>query len=885
MKRYLKKIAIGFVLFIFLLAIGGWCISYFFQNEVIHFVIDRINQQVDSRIQVQSAHFSVFRKFPNVSVEFRNVVMSPVSKFDTLSFDASYSRQLLSGEKVFVELNLLRLLKKDFRITKIEVQNGTIHLLTDKYNQHNFTFWKTQTTSESNESTPIELQNVTLRNVDVYYSHQRSKTIIAIHADKTRLNGKFSSRQYSLGVDWDGTVQHFSVDGSLFIQNKTIDLTGKLDVDDNTFTIRKSNLSLAKMALIVSGGFSTGDNVNLDLHFEGNHLDYASMVSMAPDKYSDQLHNYPGKGVVNFSAHVTGLAGNDYQPRVDVTFGIKRGEITHRHTKMQLSDLSFDGSFTTGEKNQITTSVLHVKNVVCNIGGSSLIKGNMSIRNFKTPVITYNIEGNVDIGHLYQFFPVQQLASAGGMANGQLSAAMRLKNLTPQNAHDIEQLNIQGSLTFQEASINLNDRPYQFGHMNGTLYIDNSVNTKDLSFVLNSSDFSVNGRVERLIPYILNRSKTLYFDATVASQRLCIDSLLVSKPTNSIQNDKSANESSFLLPDNIVFDVDLNAKTLRYQNVETSNVKAKLTYKPRVLAMHSVQFAAMSGNVSGNGTLTNDASNNIQLLGQTTIRQLNIRQMFQTFHNFSQNVVRAEHLKGALSGDIDFAIGWDNDMRLRMDKITVESNLELKGGELTGFEPMNNLSRFVALEELQHVKFSTLQTQVFVKNQQITFPTTNIESSAFNISGSGTHNFDNRYTYYVKVLLSELLAAKARKAKRENSENEYVEKDGKRTSIYLKVIGQGEQFNISYDKQSAKASVVSDINKEKQTLKSILKEEFGWFKNDTTASPVTPANHNEKLRFTFDDQPQQETTTPDKTTKKPKRNQQNDGEEKIRIEW
>ena len=106
----------------------------------------------------------------------------------------------------------------------------------------------------------------------------------------------------------------------------------------------------------------------------------------------------------------------------------------------------------------------------------------------------------------------------------------------------------------------------------------------------------------------------------------------------------------------------------------------------------------------------------------------------------------------------------------------------------------------------------------------------------------------------MKILLSELLAAKARRAKRENQENEYVEDGGKRAALYLLITGQGANYNMIYDKQSAKASVAEDIRNEKQTLKNILNEEFGWFKKDTTLrKPSTPVDGG-KLRFTFDEE-------------------------------
>ena len=207
MKRLLKLVLIFFLSVASLFALGIVIISYHFKDETVAFVIESINRNITTRIQVQSVDFSAIRKFPNAAVEFKNVVIYPSKEFDTLSFEASLSRQLLSAEIVFVEINLLHLLKGDNRITSIEVRNGNINILTDKKGKHNFIFWKTDNKNE--DGSPIELQSVTLRHVDVYYGQQH--TTLSLYADKAHLSGRFASKQYAINVDWHGDVHLFSI--------------------------------------------------------------------------------------------------------------------------------------------------------------------------------------------------------------------------------------------------------------------------------------------------------------------------------------------------------------------------------------------------------------------------------------------------------------------------------------------------------------------------------------------------------------------------------------------------------------------------------------------------------------------------------------------------
>jgi hypothetical protein len=361
-----------------------------------------------------------------------------------------------------------------------------------------------------------------------------------------------------------------------------------------------------------------------------------------------------------------------------------------------------------------------------------------------------------------------------------------------------------------------------------------------------------------LTSYLLNRSKTIYLKANLTAQHLCVDSLLMTEtPTAGAAHPSVANQNTestaLLLPENIQFDTNVEAAKFRYRKFEAEQMKAYIVYQPRALDIRSIAFSTMSGKLTGNGGIANDKGNNIRVVGETTLDKVDVQQLFRTFDNFGQDVLRDEHVKGKLSGDLVFAVGWDSRMQLRQNELAVEGRMNLDGGELVNFEPLNSLSRFVALEELQNIRFSRLSTQISVRNKKLVLPQTDVRTSSFDISLSGEHHFDNSYAYRVKILLSELLAAKARKAKRENRENEYVEDGGKRAALYMRIAGQGSDVKINYDKQSAKASVAADIRNEKQTLKSILKEELGLFRKDTTLLKPEKPDNSSKLRFTFDE--------------------------------
>jgi hypothetical protein len=128
-----------------------------------------------------------------------------------------------------------------------------------------------------------------------------------------------------------------------------------------------------------------------------------------------------------------------------------------------------------------------------------------------------------------------------------------------------------------------------------------------------------------------------------------------------------------------------------------------------------------------------------------------------------------------------------------------------------------------------------------------------VKSSAADLSVNGKHSFDNDYEYHVKMLLSEILSKKRLKNKSNTSEFGVVEDDGLgRTSLLLKIEGKGETVKVGYDIKAASSEVKNNIKSERQTLKSILNQEYGWFKSDTTVKQK-PADKKSRFKITWEE--------------------------------
>jgi hypothetical protein len=103
-----------------------------------------------------------------------------------------------------------------------------------------------------------------------------------------------------------------------------------------------------------------------------------------------------------------------------------------------------------------------------------------------------------------------------------------------------------------------------------------------------------------------------------------------------------------------------------------------------------------------------------------------------------------------------------------------------------------------------------------------------IQSSALDMDISGTHTFSNKIDYR--------FAFRFRDLKEKSTVSEFGEEvdDGTGMKVYMRMYGDLDNPTIEWDKTARKQQAAENRAAEKETVKSMLKSEFGMFKTDTT---------------------------------------------------
>ncbi|MFP4487673.1 MAG: AsmA-like C-terminal region-containing protein, partial [Bacteroidales bacterium] len=276
--------------------------------------------------------------------------------------------------------------------------------------------------------------------------------------------------------------------------------------------------------------------------------------------------------------------------------------------------------------------------------------------------------------------------------------------------------------------------------------------------------------------------------------------------------------------------------TLRCDSLITGAYRAslfdgKLSYRPGLVDISSFSMNILGGYVSGNAALAKPGDDAYAVRGWFNIENIDIHNAFEVSDNFGQDYIKAENMEGNITGNISLSATADSNFRINSNDLVLNGEYTILNGSLINFEPAFKLSKFAEMEELERIDFSRLENDLIIRDGSVKIPRMDISSSAFNISLQGDHSFDGHYQYRLKVLLSEFLS---KKQNDKVSEFGVIEDDGLgRTSLYLKIEGDEGGSKVSHDPEALRAGIKESLVREKQEIKSILNEEFGWYKGDS----------------------------------------------------
>lgn len=834
--KWIKRVLFIVLLLFVILAIAALVFTSFYGNEIKQYVLNYLNQQLETPIQVGHIEISFIKDFPDISVVFNDVVILSSKTYRKKDFKIN-TDTLLKAKEVSMNFNIIEILKKQYELKGIGLNDASVLFCIDKKGQNNFKIFKSS--NDTIEAINVKLKNVHFKNVSCSIVSLTNQLETTLFTEKLKLSGNFYENNYNVQSKGNINIKALKIDKINYLKNSTADLKLEINVNNNTYKINKGVLKAGKVKLLIDGIYEINEkNDNINLTIEGKNTPLEDLKSVVPENYQEYIRSVDANGLATFNVSIQGGISQNVFPRIKAKFSITEGELKNNHVK--LDRLSFEGSFDNGVGQKTETSTLRIDTLYALLN-DSVISGSFSIYNFKSPLVKLKAKAAIDLNDIKNLFQLDTLETLKGLLQINLDYTGLIKDLSKINANDYQKANVKGRIKIKDGSLQIQNSSLLFDKVNGDFYISNNdIITNNATLYINNSPVVINGLLKNIIAYWLMDNYSLDINANVNIDKLDLNAF----------EGKENTGTSFGIPENISFTGNVAIGELKYNKFLARQVNGFIEINKGNIYFNDVAFKTLEGTVKSTGKLLVLPHKQTRLQAQLTLEKINIKTLFSSFDNFGQTFILDKHLSGILSASINYLqIDWDSLFNVIEKNILLDASFEINNGQLKEFEPLYALSNYIELDELRNIRFSKLKNDISISNGKIIIPNMEVKTSAFNIEVSGEHTFDNEIEYRIKLLLREWLANKAKKNKKENMEFGIEENDGLgSTALYLIIKGTTSKYSITYDSKKMKEQVKESLKQEKQELKSILKEEFGLFKKDS--SLIKQKQQNEELNKT-----------------------------------
>jgi hypothetical protein len=793
MSKSTKIIIVVFASVLLLAAsIALW--AYSNRDEIKQYVLTEINKSLKTNIKVESIRIDLFKQFPKVGLNFSGVWVEDAFKSD---------QPLMVAEHVYLGFNFWNIVNHNYKIQQITIENGQIALSYDKSDQPNFAIF---TEGSDTSEMVLNLQKITLNNVEFKYLRKSLKQDIRLTFLNQDARIDISDTKTSLQFIGSATVAKVKIDKTNWIKEKLMEIDASMVyiASSQTFIFDIPKLLIGKLNLNVDGNYIFGKSRDeIDLRINTNKVDIPAILSMLPIK-PEIIEEWDGDGFVKISGNIKGRVGAQNTPNIDFAFDVDNGTLVRKKDKFTLSHI------TTKAKLSITKSqsILELEKLSLSMNNSTM-NGSLKIANFNNAYIESKVNIKMDATDFAALAGFANHQEVFGNIDSDIEVKGYLKDLIDENK--ILQSDIKGSASWNLKNLQPTFSKNKIIETAANITIGNFISIHSLTVKTQTSSIVANGIINNLAGYVLENKK-LDVKLNLTTDYLNLNDW------NFIS--EGSDEDEKYKPYEIV----LISKVDRfhYNKIEASSVRAIVNISPNSINIQSLEANAFEGKVRGEVTLFNNP-NGYTIKNNFVVDNANLKTLFRQCENFYQQEITDKNLSGNVSGNLQMVSNWDTLLRCDYPTINALLELDVTEGNIINYEPLSNLSKFADIEDLKNLKIATLKTTIYIKDNKIQIPETDIVNNALNLSIYGFYRFDGYMDYHVKVKLSELLIKK-RKVKVPTEFEEETENKG--MYVYLVMQGTSDNLKIYYDKLSAKKKVKQDLQTEKSTIKEAFKKEF-----------------------------------------------------------
>lgn len=825
------KISIWTCSILLALAIVISAAVYIYRDDICKLAINQINNQLNAKVSVSAVELSFWKTFPDLSIDFREVYVKDQYP------SGEGSDTLLYADLIRCRFNPSDIWRENYQLKRLDIDEGLLYLKYNRKGEHNFHLLKSDSIASESKQFKLNLEEIHVSNFRFRLKNQATRQFYSSTIHEMEVSGSLSDTLFTADAKAIININFVKSQSINLIQNKHAEF--QLGIEVNTkqskVNIPASRINIAGLPFILALDV-TQDAYQLNL--KSDRISIADAVNHLTFNETDELKHLAGKGDLTFDLSVKGDGNPETSDQIHCNFGVSKGFIKDPESGLILDDIHVKGLYS--NELGLAKEFLQLETIAFRTSAGAF-RGKLIISQFSNPLYEGYANGTLNLSMLQAILHHPAIETLSGTVDVQSNFAIQSIPTEGEKAYEIKKCD--GELSLHAVNLQLRGDRRFFKNATGKAYLrGDEAGLEKVSLQIGRSDFLLNGVLESFSAYLSGSGKL-----NARAELLC-KNLYLSDVSADSKEEKTQGERAFVLPNDINGSLELSIGSLHYEGHRFEALKGSMALGEREIRFPSISLINGGALIYGNLKIEERLPEIFTLSSHVKCDEINFKKLFQEWNNFNQEVILAENISGKAKASVQFEAPFDYRSGIKSHAIRARIDLEINEGRLRDVKALQaiteSLKTSVAArsiigkenlkafdEKLKDLRFDQLVNTIQIENSILSFPRMEIKSSALDIISSGTHHFDNRIDYRLGFRFRDI-------KERQESEFGVEMDDGTGKYVFIRMHGTVNKPIVEWDSESSKAHRKENMQEEKEDVKSILKTEFGLFKNDSTVKVI-----------------------------------------------
>jgi len=765
LKKYLKYAVKGLSILLGILVlvyIGVYLYVVINKKEIIEQVRHKISEELTGDVKIGDVSISYFRTFPRVAVLLENVSVT-----DTMF--SQHNHPFFKAERLFAQINIIRLLQKKDPLSGIRIDNGQLYVYTDTSGYSN-SYLLSGKKKIADPAVPRKdksiIKDITLRNVRLIMDNKQKAKLYDFDVNEMdcdirttnnalfiRTKNKILIHSLAFNLDKGSFGKETLVEGNFNLQyNKS----------QEQLSFKNLKVNLKDHPFIFTGVFNLGALKNFSLKISTENVEYDLGRSLLTQKIARNLARFKATEPVDVIAEINGPL-NGGEPLVKVQWTVKRNNV--QTPFVDFTNASFTGSYTNelvpGLPRNDANSRVQFHKVKADWQGLTIRCENVYIDNLIAPMV------NCDVKTDFSLTNINNLLNSNALKLNEGTGALDITYSGPLQENTTKNTLINGRFTLKNGQVLYRPRGIEFKNCNGVINFKNSDVAVGFNCNIGGNKIDMNGGAKNLLSLIKTNPGKISLDWNVHSPSLNLESFTallkkrnkVAVVVSNAQKNKLTKLASRI--DNMLdqANVRLNVKAdkLEYKRFIAHNVNASVTLLEDSYNLNKVSLQHGNGSMLITGYVRGANENYHEAKVKVNMNNVDINKVLYAFNNFGQDALKSDNIEGKFTSSIDVRMDIDRQLKKTPTNIQGFLDFSLKNGALINFEPIQKLQNFLFKNrDFKDIRFAELKDRLDVKDGDIKINRMEIQSTALSMFVEGVYSLKGNTDISIQVPLSNL---------------------------------------------------------------------------------------------------------------------------------